>query len=131
MCFGSNPTKDSIFFLFLGNLTSTDMFSDEMNLHTWTLQATAILKLLRAAEDWLEPIGVLVRKEQRRTSIIQHGGSSKAIFVLFLVFVIDNDMDFSKFSDDNFDVKEWVNSALRIRDDRTPVDVSFIYCKLI
>ena len=50
-------------------------------------------------------------------------------FVLF--FVIDNDMDFSKFSDDNFDVKEWVNSALRIRDDRTPIDVSFIYCKLI
>ena len=40
-------------------------------------------------------------------------------------------MDFSKFSDDNFDVKEWVNSALRIRDDRTPIDVSFIYCKLI
>ena len=38
-------------------------------------------------------------------------------------------MDFSKFSDDNFDVKEWVNSALRIRDDRTPVDVSFIHCK--
>lgn len=34
-------------------------------------------------------------------------------------------MDFSKFSDDNFDVKEWVNSALRIRDDRTPIDVSF------
>lgn len=33
-------------------------------------------------------------------------------------------MDFSKFSDDNFDVKEWVNSALRIRDDRTPIDVS-------
>ncbi|XP_068694856.1 conserved oligomeric Golgi complex subunit 7-like [Montipora foliosa] len=31
-------------------------------------------------------------------------------------------MDFSKFSDDNFDVKDWVNSALRIRDDRTPVD---------
>ena len=51
MCFGSNPTKDSIFFLFFGNLTSTDMLSDEMNLHTWTLQATAILKL-RAAEDW-------------------------------------------------------------------------------
>lgn len=77
MCFGSNPTKDSIFFLFLGNLTSTDMLSDEMNLHTalhtWTLQATAILKL-RAAEDWVEPIVVLVRKEQRRTSIIQHGG---------------------------------------------------------
>ena len=37
-------------------------------------------------------------------------------------------MDFSKFSDDNFDVKEWVNSALRIRDDRTPIDVSFIIC---
>ena len=36
------------------------------------------------------------------------------------------DMDFSKFSDDNFDVKEWVNSALRIRDDRTPIDVSLI-----
>ena len=35
-------------------------------------------------------------------------------------------MDFSKFSDDNFDVKEWVNSALRIRDDRTPTDVSLI-----
>lgn len=33
-------------------------------------------------------------------------------------------MDFSKFSDDNFDVKEWVNSALRIRDDRTPIYVS-------
>ena len=49
------------------------MLSDEMNLHTSTLQATAILKL-RAAEDWVEPIGVLVRKEQRRTSIIQHGG---------------------------------------------------------
>jgi len=31
-------------------------------------------------------------------------------------------MDFSKFSDENFDVKEWVNSALRIRDDRTPID---------
>ena len=71
MCFGSNATKDSIFFLFFGNLTSTDMLSDEMNFHTWT--ATAILKL-RAAEDWVEPIGVLVRKEQRRTSIIQHGG---------------------------------------------------------
>ena len=73
MCFGSNPTKDSIFFLFFGNLTSTDMICDEMNVHTWTLQATAILKLC-AAEDWVEPIGVLVRKEQRRTSIIQHGG---------------------------------------------------------
>lgn len=33
-------------------------------------------------------------------------------------------MDFSKFSDENFDVKEWVNSALRIKDERTPVDVS-------
>ena len=49
------------------------MLSDEMNLHTLTLQATAILKL-RAAEDWVEPMGVLVRKEQRRTFIIQHGG---------------------------------------------------------
>ena len=40
-------------------------------------------------------------------------------------------MDFSKFSDENFDVKEWVNSALRIRDDRTPIDVSFmVTCKL-
>ena len=37
-------------------------------------------------------------------------------------------MDFSKFSDENFDVKEWVNSALRIRDDRTPTDVSFLVC---
>ena len=73
MCFGSNPTKDSIFFLFLGNLTSTDMLSNEMKLHTLILQATAILKL-RAAEDWVEPMGVLVRKEQRRTFIIQHGG---------------------------------------------------------
>lgn len=73
MCFGSNPAKDSIFFLFLGNLTSTDMFTAEMNLHKWTLQATAILKL-RAAEDWVESVGVLVRKEQRRTCIIQHGG---------------------------------------------------------
>ena len=46
------------------------------------------------------------------------------MFFDFIVFKID--MDFSKFSDDNFDVKEWVNSALRIRDDRTPIDVSFI-----
>ena len=42
---------------------------------------------------------------------------------LFLFSIVD--MDFSKFSDDNFDAKEWVNSALRIRDDRTPTDVSF------
>ena len=34
-------------------------------------------------------------------------------------------MDFSKFSDENFEVKDWVNSALRIREERTPVDVSF------
>ena len=40
-------------------------------------------------------------------------------------------MDFSKFSDDNFDVKDWVNSALRIRDDRTPVDVSFFLQKIL
>lgn len=39
-------------------------------------------------------------------------------------FIFSHNMDFSKFSDDNFDVKEWVNSALRIRDDRTPIDVS-------
>ena len=45
-------------------------------------------------------------------------------FLLFVVFISFSEMDFSKFSDENFDVKEWVNSALRIRDDRTPVDVS-------
>lgn len=39
-------------------------------------------------------------------------------------FIFSHNMDFSKFSDDNFDVKEWVNSALRICDDRTPIDVS-------
>lgn len=33
-------------------------------------------------------------------------------------------MDFSKFSDQNFDVEEWVNSALKTRDDKTPIDVS-------
>ncbi|KXJ29523.1 conserved oligomeric Golgi complex subunit 7 [Exaiptasia diaphana] len=31
-------------------------------------------------------------------------------------------MDFSKFSDQNFDVKEWVNAALRSRDEKTPMD---------
>ncbi|XP_031568834.1 conserved oligomeric Golgi complex subunit 7-like [Actinia tenebrosa] len=31
-------------------------------------------------------------------------------------------MDFWKFSDQNFDVKEWVNSALKTRDDKTPID---------
>lgn len=34
-------------------------------------------------------------------------------------------MDFSKFSDAEFDVKEWVNGALRAhKDTQTPVDVS-------
>ena len=34
-------------------------------------------------------------------------------------------MDFSKFSDAEFDVKEWVNGALRAhKDSQTPVDVS-------
>ena len=34
-------------------------------------------------------------------------------------------MDFSKFSDAEFDVKEWVNGALRAhKDNQTPVDVS-------
>ena len=34
-------------------------------------------------------------------------------------------MDFSKFSDPKFDVKEWVNGALRThKDTQTPVDVS-------
>lgn len=35
-------------------------------------------------------------------------------------------MDFSKFSDQNFDVKEWVNVALKSRDDKTPIDVSVV-----
>lgn len=36
-------------------------------------------------------------------------------------------MDFSKFSDSDFDAKEWVNGALRAhKDARTPVDVSVI-----
>ena len=35
-------------------------------------------------------------------------------------------MDISKFSDPDFDVKEWVNSALRAhKDAKTPVDVSY------
>ena len=34
-------------------------------------------------------------------------------------------MDFSKFSDADFDAKEWVNGALRAhKDARTPIDVS-------
>ena len=34
-------------------------------------------------------------------------------------------MDFSKFSDAEFDVKEWVNGALRAhKESQTPVDVS-------
>ena len=34
-------------------------------------------------------------------------------------------MDFSKFSDADFDAKEWVNSALRAhKDARVPIDVS-------
>ena len=34
-------------------------------------------------------------------------------------------MDFSKFSDPDFGVKEWVNAALRAhKDKQTPVDVS-------
>ncbi|XP_058958542.2 conserved oligomeric Golgi complex subunit 7-like [Pocillopora verrucosa] len=46
-----------------------------------------------------------------------------ALLSLFVFcFIFSHNMDFSKFSDDNFDVKEWVNSALRIRDDRTPID---------
>jgi hypothetical protein len=33
-------------------------------------------------------------------------------------------MDFTKFSDPNFDVKEWVNAALRApKDQNTPLDV--------
>lgn len=33
-------------------------------------------------------------------------------------------MDFSKFADDNFDCKEWVNAALRAKkDSQTPLDV--------
>ena len=33
-------------------------------------------------------------------------------------------MDFSKFTDDNFDAKEWVNAALKAKkDDQTSVDV--------
>ena len=34
-------------------------------------------------------------------------------------------MDFSKFADENFDCKEWVNAALRAKkDSQTPLDVS-------
>ena len=49
-------------------------------------------------------------------------------FLLYFALFCPNEMDFSKFSDENFDVKEWVNSALRIRDDRTPIDVRFLVC---
>lgn len=39
-------------------------------------------------------------------------------------------MDFSKFTDDNFDCKEWVNAALRAKkDSQTPLDVS-VLCSL-
>ena len=36
-------------------------------------------------------------------------------------------MDISKFSDPDFDVKEWVNGALRLpKDSKTSVDVSYL-----
>ena len=38
-------------------------------------------------------------------------------------------MDFSKFSDPNFDAKEWVNGALRThKEAQTSVDVSGRFC---
>ncbi|XP_048587068.1 conserved oligomeric Golgi complex subunit 7 isoform X2 [Nematostella vectensis] len=64
---------------------------------------------------------------------IQDGGPKSTVFNFlprylltlpqkkFLAVTWDK-MDFSKFSNDNFDVKEWVNSALRARDDKIPVD---------
>ena len=52
------------------------------------------------------------------------------LFSFIFCFFCPNEMDFSKFSDENFDVKEWVNSALRIRDDRTPIDVSCMDCNV-
>ena len=33
-------------------------------------------------------------------------------------------MDFSKFSDDNFEAKQWVNAALKRKDENTELDVS-------
>ena len=41
-------------------------------------------------------------------------------------------MDFSKFSDADFDAKEWVNGALRAhKDARIPIDVSKCIIKAI
>ena len=41
-------------------------------------------------------------------------------------------MDFSKFSDAEFDAKEWVNGALRAhKDARVPVDVSFDFLQTL
>ena len=39
-------------------------------------------------------------------------------------------MDFSKFSDDHFEAKQWVNSALKRKDESTELDVR-ISCVLI
>ena len=54
MCFGSYPFNASNFFLFFGNLASTDIFSScKMNLHTWGIQqSTAILKRLETGFHW-------------------------------------------------------------------------------
>lgn len=66
--------------------------------------------------------------------LFQNGGklavSWHCCFLFHFALFCPNEMDFSKFSDENFDVKEWVNSALRIRDDRTPIDVSFMICNV-
>ena len=42
-----------------------------------------------------------------------------------LLEILKRSMDLSKFSDSDFEVKEWVNGALRAhKDAQTPVDVS-------
>jgi hypothetical protein len=40
-------------------------------------------------------------------------------------------MDFSKFSDDNFEAKQWVNAALKRKDENTELDVSVLMVALL
>jgi hypothetical protein len=40
-------------------------------------------------------------------------------------------MDFSKFSDDNFEAKQWVNAALKRKDENTELDVSVLMVSLL
>lgn len=139
ICLGSNPAKAEVLFLFFGNLASTDIFffdkntqlSSDPQLPFWngnsgnSLKKACMWCKYRLVSNKAWPLN------DRYTTylpLFQNGGkwvvSWHCCFLLYFALFCPKEMDFSKFSDENFDVKEWVNSALRIRDDRTPIDVS-------